>query len=78
MNGQEVYKFAVREVPLIIDKLFKKTNYKMLHATIETCDKDLIKYKNVHPDLLENIDVCAVKQKFIKVQLVKDGLNEIK
>ena len=27
MNGQEVYKFAVREVPLIIDKLFKKTNY---------------------------------------------------
>ncbi len=27
MNGQEVYKFAVREVPLIIDNLFKKTNY---------------------------------------------------
>ena len=27
MNGQEVYKFAVREVPLIIQELFKKTNY---------------------------------------------------
>ena len=27
MNGQEVYKFAVREVPLILDKLFRKTNY---------------------------------------------------
>ena len=27
MNGQEVYKFAVKEVPLIIDKLFRKTNY---------------------------------------------------
>ena len=27
MNGQEVYKFAVREVPLIIDNLLKKTNY---------------------------------------------------
>jgi len=26
MNGQEVYKFAVREVPLILDKLFRKTN----------------------------------------------------
>ena len=27
MNGQEVYKFAVREVPIIIDKLLRKTNY---------------------------------------------------
>tara|TARA_B100000900_G_scaffold383483_1_gene371437 strand:+ start:385 stop:1392 length:1008 start_codon:yes stop_codon:yes gene_type:complete len=27
MNGQEVYKFAVREVPLIIENLFKKTNF---------------------------------------------------
>ncbi len=27
MNGQEVYKFAVREVPLILDNLLKKTNY---------------------------------------------------
>jgi 3-oxoacyl-[acyl-carrier-protein] synthase-3 len=27
MNGQEVYKFAVREVPIIIDKLLKQTNY---------------------------------------------------
>jgi len=27
MNGQEVYKFAVREVPIIIDNLLKKTNY---------------------------------------------------
>jgi len=27
MNGQEVYKFAVREVPLILDKLFRKTKY---------------------------------------------------
>ncbi|ABV49772.1 3-oxoacyl-(acyl-carrier-protein) synthase III [Prochlorococcus marinus str. MIT 9215] len=27
MNGQEVYKFAVKEVPIILDKLFKKTNY---------------------------------------------------
>ncbi len=26
MNGQEVYKFAVREVPIVIDKLLKKTN----------------------------------------------------
>jgi len=27
MNGQEVYKFAVREVPIILDKLFRKTKY---------------------------------------------------
>ncbi|MBO6971171.1 MAG: ketoacyl-ACP synthase III [Prochlorococcus marinus CUG1431] len=27
MNGQEVYKFAVREVPIILKKLFKKTNF---------------------------------------------------
>ena len=27
MNGQEVYKFAVREVPLILDNLFKTTNF---------------------------------------------------
>ena len=27
MNGQEVYKFAVREVPLIIENLFKKTSF---------------------------------------------------
>ena len=27
MNGQEVYKFAVREVPIIIERLFRKTNY---------------------------------------------------
>ena len=27
MNGQEVYKFAVREVPLIFEDLFKKTNF---------------------------------------------------
>jgi len=27
MNGQEVYKFAVKEVPLILEKLFKKMNY---------------------------------------------------
>ena len=27
MNGQEVYKFAVKEVPLILDQLFRKTNY---------------------------------------------------
>jgi len=27
MNGQEVYKFAVREVPIILDELFRKTKY---------------------------------------------------
>ena len=27
MNGQEVYKFAVKEVPIILNKLFKKINY---------------------------------------------------
>ena len=27
MNGQEVYKFAVREIPIILKKLFKKMNY---------------------------------------------------
>ncbi len=27
MNGQEVYKFAVKEVPMILEKLFRKTNY---------------------------------------------------
>ena len=27
MNGQEVYKFAVREVPMILEKLFRKTNF---------------------------------------------------
>jgi len=27
MNGQEVYKFAVREVPIIIENLLKETNY---------------------------------------------------
>jgi len=28
MNGQEVYKFAVKEVPNILEKLFRKTNYR--------------------------------------------------
>ena len=28
MNGQEVYKFAVREVPLIIENLLAQTKYK--------------------------------------------------
>ena len=28
MNGQEVYKFAVKEVPIILKKLFKKTNFR--------------------------------------------------
>lgn len=27
MNGKEVYKFAVREVPLILEELFQKTNF---------------------------------------------------
>ena len=27
MNGQEVYKFAVREVPIILNNLLRKTNY---------------------------------------------------
>ena len=27
MNGQEVYKFAVREVPIILERLFRKMNY---------------------------------------------------
>jgi len=27
MNGQEVYKFAVREVPIILEMMFKKINY---------------------------------------------------
>jgi len=27
MNGQEVYKFAVKEVPLILEKLLKKMKY---------------------------------------------------
>jgi len=27
MNGQEVYKFAVREVPIILEKLFRKMKY---------------------------------------------------
>jgi len=27
MNGQEVYKFAVREVPIILDNLFRKMNF---------------------------------------------------
>ena len=27
MNGQEVYKFAVKEVPIILNNLFKKINY---------------------------------------------------
>ncbi|MBO8231159.1 3-oxoacyl-ACP synthase [Prochlorococcus marinus str. MU1402] len=27
MNGQEVYKFAVREVPIILEKLFRTTNF---------------------------------------------------
>jgi 3-oxoacyl-[acyl-carrier-protein] synthase-3 len=27
MNGQEVYKFAVREIPIILEKLFRTTNF---------------------------------------------------
>jgi 3-oxoacyl-[acyl-carrier-protein] synthase-3 len=27
MNGQEVYKFAVKEVPIILEKLFRTTNF---------------------------------------------------
>ena len=42
MNGQEVYKFAVREVPLIIDNLFKKTII-VLRKLIGFCYIKLIK-----------------------------------
>ena len=31
MNGQEVYKFAIREVPIIIDNLLKENNVNVNH-----------------------------------------------
>ena len=48
MNGQEVYKFAVREVPLVIDNLLKQENYK-------SCDIDWLLLHQANQRILDAV-----------------------
>ena len=51
MNGQEVYKFAVKEVPLIFDNLFKKLYF--THSTDSINDGILFKLSFLTKDIKE-------------------------
>tara|TARA_Y100001968_G_scaffold267294_1_gene257173 strand:- start:365 stop:1363 length:999 start_codon:yes stop_codon:yes gene_type:complete len=65
MNGQEVYKFAVREVPLIIDELFKKTSF-----TSETVDWLLLHQANQRI-----LDSVGERLKFSKAKILSNLQN---
>ena len=65
MNGQEVYKFAVREVPIIINQLFKETNY-----TSKSVDWLLLHQANQRI-----LDSVGEKLKFSKKKILSNLTN---
>ena len=65
MNGQEVYKFAVREVPLIIKDLFKKTNY----------NSDKVDWLLLHQANQRILDSVGDKLKFSKEKILSNLQN---
>ena len=65
MNGQEVYKFAVREVPLIIKDLFKKANY----------NSDKVDWLLLHQANQRILDSVGDKLKFSKEKILSNLQN---
>ena len=65
MNGQEVYKFAVREVPAIIDKLFKKTNY----------DSEKVDWLLLHQANQRILDAVGDRLKFSRNKILSNLQN---
>ena len=65
MNGQEVYKFAVREVPLIIKDLFKKVNY----------NSDKVDWLLLHQANQRILDSVGDKLKFSKEKILSNLHN---
>ena len=65
MNGQEVYKFAVKEVPIIINDLFKKTNY----------DSEKVDWLLLHQANQRILDSVGEKLKFSKEKILSNLKN---
>ena len=65
MNGQEVYKFAVKEVPLIIGELFKKTNY----------NSEKVNWLLLHQANQRILDSVGEKLKFSKNKILSNLQN---
>ena len=65
MNGQEVYKFAVKEVPLIIDQLFAETNY----------DSDKVDWLLLHQANQRILDSVGERLKFRQAKILSNLQN---
>ena len=65
MNGQEVYKFAVREVPLIMKKLLRKTNY----------NSETIDWLLLHQANQRILDAVGDRLKFSKEKILSNLQN---
>ena len=65
MNGQEVYKFAVKEVPLIIDKLFKELNY----------DSEKVDWLLLHQANQRILDSVGERLKFSEAKILSNLQN---
>ena len=65
MNGQEVYKFAVREVPLIIEELFKKTNF----------NSEKVDWLLLHQANQRILDSVGERLKFSKEKVLSNLMN---
>ena len=85
MNGQEVYKFAVREVPTILDELLNETNIKpsdldwlLLHQANQrildaVADRFKIPYEKVLSNLASYGNTSAATIPLMLDEAVKDG-----
>ena len=65
MNGQEVYKFAIREVPLIINELLTKTQY----------DSNKVDWLLLHQANQRILDSVGEKLKFSKEKILSNLQN---
>jgi len=65
MNGQEVYKFAVREVPIIIDKLLRKTDY----------NSDMVDWLLLHQANQRILDAVGERLKISKEKILSNLEN---
>jgi len=62
MNGQEVYKFAVKEVPIILKKLFRKTN----------CSSDQVDWLVLHQANQRILDSVGERLKIPKEKILSN------
>ncbi len=62
MNGQEVYKFAVKEVPTILNELFQKTNF----------DSENVDWLLLHQANQRILDSVGDKLKFSKDKILSN------